>query len=178
MDDPRGSQRIAFNQPQELLPGDVARPRPPRQPFAPDPPRPMDNGGEAWIVAGDAEVGEVPLQYSAESMMLIGDRPRPHEAALLVDRLERPRQTIFGGPLPHRRLARPRLAPDMEKAEERKGRGNFVFAPTRSAGDRKSTSRVLVGWSSSPNFASRLPSTACTRSASSLLAKSITKSSQ
>jgi hypothetical protein len=25
----------------------------------------MDNGGHAWIVAGDAEVGEVPLQHSA-----------------------------------------------------------------------------------------------------------------
>src|ERR1700676_3970735 len=110
MDDSGGRQRIAIYQPQGLLPGDVAFPRPPRQPFPPDPPRPMDHGGHAWIVAGDAEVGEVPLQHSAESLVLVSDWPRPHEAALLVDRLERPHQTIFGGPLPHRRPTRPRLA--------------------------------------------------------------------
>ena len=123
MDDSGGRQRIACHQPQELLPGDVTLPRPPRQPFAPDPPRPMDYGGQAWIVAGDAEVREVPLQHPAESMVLLSDRPRPHEAALVVDRFERARQTILGGPLPHRRLALPRLAPDVEKAEERTGRG-------------------------------------------------------
>jgi hypothetical protein len=135
MDDPGSRQRIALNQPQELLPGDVARPRPPRQPFAPNPPRPMDHGGHAWIVAGNAEVGEVPLQHSTEPTMLLSDRPRPHEAALLVDRLERPHQTIFGGPLPHRRFARPRLAPDVEKAEERKGRGQRTdFLETQSRG--------------------------------------------
>lgn len=48
-------------------------------------------------MAGDAEVGEVPLQHSAESLVLLSERPRPHEAALLVDRLERSHQTIFGG---------------------------------------------------------------------------------
>jgi hypothetical protein len=37
--------------------------------------------------------------------------------------------------------------------------GNVVSAPARSAGGLKSISRVLSGWSSSPNLASLLPST-------------------
>src|SRR5271156_578939 len=124
MDDACGWQRIARHQPQELLPSNVALPRTPRQPFAPDPPRPMDHRGQALIVAGDAEVSKVPLQHSAESTLLIGDWPGPHAAALLVDRLERTRHAIFGGTLPHRRrFTLPRQAPRMEKAEERKGRG-------------------------------------------------------
>src|SRR5258708_39682560 len=97
MDDSGDRQRIDCNQPQELLPDDVALPRPPRQPFTPDPPRPVDYGAEAWIVAGDAEVGEVPLQHPAEPLMLLGDRPRPHEEALSVARLQRSRKTSFGG---------------------------------------------------------------------------------
>jgi hypothetical protein len=59
----------------------------------------------------------MPLEHLAESTLLLGQRPGPHAAALLVDRLERPRQTSFGGTLPHRRMAPPRLAPYMEKAE-------------------------------------------------------------
>src|SRR5579863_518887 len=121
MDDTCDGQRIARHQPQELLPSNVALPRTPRQPFAPDPPRPMDHGGQALIVAGDAEVSKVPLQHPAKSTLLIGDWPGPHAAALLVDRFERTRQAIFGGTLPHRRrFTLPRLAPRMEKAEERK----------------------------------------------------------
>src|ERR1700719_1808286 len=123
MDNASGRQRISRHQPQELLPSDVALPRTPRQPFTPDPPRPMDHRGQAGIVAGDAEVGEVPLQHPAESTMLLSDRPRPHEAALLVDRLERAHQTICGGTLPHGRVAVPLLTPYVEKAQERKGRG-------------------------------------------------------
>ena len=102
MDDPGHGQRISFHQPRELLPSDLALPRSPRQPLPPEPPRLVDNGGQALIVAADAEVSEVPLEHLAESTMLLGQRPRPHAAALRVDRLERPRQMIFGGTLPHR----------------------------------------------------------------------------
>ena len=79
----------------------------------------MDNGLQALIVAGDAEVGEVPLQHPAKTTMLLSDRPRPHEATLLVDRLERAHHTVFGGALPNRRLALLRLAPYVQEAEER-----------------------------------------------------------
>src|SRR5258708_6089600 len=104
----------------EPLPSDLARARPPRQPFPPEPHRPEDNAAEASIVATDAKVGEVPLQHPAESLMLLGQRPRPHIAAALVNGLERARQTILGGTLPHRRIAPPRLAPYVEKAEKDK----------------------------------------------------------
>ena len=48
----------------------VALTRPPRQPFSPDPPRPIDHGGHSRTVAGDTEISEVPLQHAAESMIL------------------------------------------------------------------------------------------------------------
>jgi len=87
----------------------------------------MDNSGQALMVAGDAEVGEVPRQHPAKSTVLLSDRPRPHEAALLVNRLERAHHTILGGVLPNRRLAPLRLAPYVQKAEERKGRRQRRF---------------------------------------------------
>src|SRR5271170_409306 len=102
MDDAGRRQWIAQSQPLELRPVDRAFPRPPRQPFAPKPPRLMDDGDQAVIVAADAKVGEVPLQHLAESTMLLGHRPRPQIATLPVDRLERSCQSIFGGALPHR----------------------------------------------------------------------------
>ena len=69
----------------------------------------------------------MPLEHLAKSPMLLGQRPWPHEAALLVDRLERSRQTILGGSLPHRRIALPRLAPHVEKAEKDERRGQRRF---------------------------------------------------
>jgi len=87
----------------------------------------MDNGLQALIVASDAEVGEVPLQHPAKRAMLLSDRPRPHEAALLVNRLERAHHTILRGVLPNRRPAPLRLAPYVQKAEERKGRRQRRF---------------------------------------------------
>ena len=53
------------------------------------------------------------LQHPAESLMLL----HCWLIALSVH------QTVFGGPLPHRRPAHPHLATDMEEAEEREGRG-------------------------------------------------------
>lgn len=82
----------------------------------------MQHGGQALRVTADAEVDKVPLQHPAESAMLIDYRPRPHQAALPINRLQRPRQTIFGGALPHHRFAFPRLAPRMDEAEERERR--------------------------------------------------------
>ena len=82
----------------------------------------MEHRGQALGVTANAEVGEVPLQHPAESTMLIGYPPRPHYAALPIDRPKRPRKTIFSDTLPHHRPALPRLAPGMEKAEEGKGR--------------------------------------------------------
>src|SRR5450631_4395751 len=69
----------------------------------------------------------MPLEHLAKSTLLLGQRPGPHAAALLVDRLERPRHTSFGGTLPHRRMAPPRLAPYMEKAEKVERRGQRRF---------------------------------------------------
>jgi len=51
----------------------------------------MEHRGQALGVTANAEVGKVPLQHPAESTMLIGYRPRPHRAALPIDRLKRPR---------------------------------------------------------------------------------------
>jgi hypothetical protein len=66
MDDPGRGQRISLHQPQELLPSDLALPRSPRQPFPPEPPCLVDDGGQALIVAADAKVSEVPLEHLAD----------------------------------------------------------------------------------------------------------------
>lgn len=75
MDDSGCRKRIAIYQPQEALPSDIALPRSPRQPFAPDPLGPVDHGSQTLIVAGNAEVGKVPLQHPAETALLVSDRP-------------------------------------------------------------------------------------------------------
>src|SRR3984885_2336754 len=141
MDDPGLGQWVSLHQPQELLPSDIARPRAPRQPFAPKPPRLFDNRSQSLVVAADAKVGKMPLEHLAKSTLLVGQRPGSHAPALLVDRLERPRQTIFGGALPQRRVAPPRLAPYVEKAEKVERRGQRRFC-TSALGRRSEVNQA------------------------------------
>ena len=69
-------------------------------------------------VTADAKVGEMPLEHPAELLMLIPDRPVPHCAALLIDRLLSASQAILRRQLPRHRPALPRFHPDMHEPEK------------------------------------------------------------
>src|SRR5258708_8750473 len=60
----------------------------------------------------------MPLEHPAERLMLIPDRPVPHCAALLIDRLLTTSQAILCRQLPRHRPALPRFHPDMQEPEE------------------------------------------------------------
>ena len=57
-----------------------------------------------------------------------------HPPALVIERLERARKTIFRRELPHHRVALPRGAPDVREPEEGKGRRQrLIFTVGRAA---------------------------------------------
>src|SRR5487761_1951050 len=79
--------------------------------------------GQAPRVTADAEVAVVATEHLAKTLVLYFDRPMPHLPALLIDRLERARKTVFRRELSHHRIAFQRGSPYMAEPEEIEGRG-------------------------------------------------------
>jgi hypothetical protein len=80
------------------------------EPFLPDAPDPLLKLLHPWAMARDAVVRTVPLQFLAELLVLLRNRPVPIVAAPLGDLLASPTQALTGGllfddPLPSLRLA-------------------------------------------------------------------------
>src|SRR5450755_755510 len=99
-----------------------------RQPFAPYSLSLLAKIVEALVVAADTEVSKVPLQLLTQLPMLVNQRLCPNTPTLLVYGPECSRKSILCRLLPDNSVALPRLAPDMQEAEEAKRRGHRGLA--------------------------------------------------
>ena len=130
---------------------------------------------DKWL---KAVVGIVAPHHRNQMGVLLGDRPVPVFPAPLADRRQRAGVTALRRYLPHHVLAVLRLAPyvaEAEKGERRAIRFRMSFPICRLK--RKSTKRVLSGWSVSSYRPRRLPRTPRTRWASRKSSNAITASS-
>ncbi len=149
-----------------------------RQPLSPDPPDLVGEPSQPSRVAADALVGEVAPHHRGQVAVLLAERPVSVFPTPIAHCGNSPGETILGRDLPNHVLAVPRPSPHVGQAEEVEGgsiRCRMAGAPF--VGGRKSTIGVLSGWSVSPNRARRLPSTARTRRASTMLSNAMSASS-
>ena len=140
---------------------------PPRQPFLPDPRDLPGVPAYSLKVTRSAVVGIVAPHHRGQMGVLVGDGLMPVHPTPSRNRRQRSGVTVLCRYLSHHILTCPRPTPYVGEAEENE-RGTIRFrmvSPIWSV-VRKSTNRVLSGWSVSPYRARRLPKTPRTRLAS------------
>src|SRR5271167_4091416 len=118
MDDPGCRQRVTLAECREPGPVEPAPAIPPRQPLLPDPRDLIGVPAYSSKVASYAVVGIVAPHHRSQMDALVGDGLMPVDPTPLRNRRQRSGVTILCRYLPHHILSRPRLAPDVGKAEE------------------------------------------------------------
>jgi len=160
VDDPGCRQRVTLSERGELVPKEPTPAIPPRQPFLPNPHDLIGVPAYSSKVARYAVVGIVAPHHRAQMGALVRDRLMPVAPAPVRNRRQRAGVTVLCRYLPHHFLACPRLAPDVGEAEEgERGTIRLQMVSPICRLLRKSTKRVLSGWSVSPYRARRLPKT-------------------